>query len=672
MYEAFENLDQAIQTFSQLLLKEGDKVVNSTGRVDYKEEIVELHPVMFTIPMLKCISTWQNAHTSKFWAVGEVISEIMVINPPVMDSYRPDLHSWAYESLLPDRKIRYLYGARIFEFSQLFNTYERLKKNLYSKKCVIQIFAPYDTGVSGDVPCFPGKTKILSPEGDITIEKLHSLISSGKKYPIFSMNEQTKQVEINWVKHVLKKKKCQLYRVNFDNGDYLDVTSEHKIYVKKQDIYMQYEKVAVKDLNFDDRIVPFTYFITKTSLNFQKNLDCNWGGVNSRKVQKDYYQFYHHAKIAQDSDVHHINNNPYDNTINNLQVLHHCHHSSITMKNNNHMFNSNEAYKHGQRLKKNKQFSKIISLAKMKMNRKKLTKKLFMQTGRKMYNKFGQFNTSIWSSQKINFGIEYGNGTFKQIRKLFGNFQNFNILVRNNHKIVSVKKLNTQQIVYDIEVENNHNYFVKFTNLSNYNYDAERLELKNKIGTYKQVGCLVSNCNVSWNFLIRPNATNNQNYMDVTVFARSIDFFGGLVYDPIVVSSFSQMLCSWLSDGGQEVIPGNLHMVYNSLHYYPKKDRGKMVLLQDEICSGQYTNKFYEYYIPRMSPEKFYKQMQMVVEAERASFYGNFDKAASLILTIETPILKDFASVYFNKNAKTSGNLGLQSAWTTDLFKEWK
>jgi thymidylate synthase len=127
------------------------------GREDYKSEIVELPQVCYSIEdSFKCITSIDGMMQTPFWGISECVTEILGLNPPLMDDYSPKIMEWSY-LLQESRMPRYLYGTRWANYETLRNVFLKLKKNPTSKKCWSPIFQGYDTcNAHKDVPCTLG------------------------------------------------------------------------------------------------------------------------------------------------------------------------------------------------------------------------------------------------------------------------------------------------------------------------------------------------------------------------------------------------------------------------------------------------------------------------------------------------------------------------------------
>lgn len=152
----FKDLNEAIKYFAEKLYF--SKPIESTNKINYesyKNELGgELIQQFFTIENSKAvIGTYENHKPYKWWMYGECLSEILNLDPPIMYKYKPELFNKHYK-LLDDGRMQYSYGSRWYEFNQLNNIYNKFKENPNSKRCVIDIFTPYDTAPDRtDCPC---------------------------------------------------------------------------------------------------------------------------------------------------------------------------------------------------------------------------------------------------------------------------------------------------------------------------------------------------------------------------------------------------------------------------------------------------------------------------------------------------------------------------------------
>lgn len=155
----FQDLNAATRYFANELVQQGGvDSTNAANKDRYKNSIGgELTQQFFTIEQpTRVVGTHQNHKGHKWWMYGEILSELLNLDPPIMYRYKPELFSKHYD-LLADGRMQYEYGNRFVEFNQFVNLHNRLKENPNSKRAVIQIFTPYDTAPDRqDVPCTLG------------------------------------------------------------------------------------------------------------------------------------------------------------------------------------------------------------------------------------------------------------------------------------------------------------------------------------------------------------------------------------------------------------------------------------------------------------------------------------------------------------------------------------
>lgn len=152
----FEDLNGAVKYFAVELNNQQSVVSsNKANEASYKKQIGgELIQQFFKIKNpKKVLCTWNSYKWHEWWMYGEILSELLQYDPPIMYKYRNDLYPQHYE-LLEDGRMQYTYANRFFEYNQFVNIYRKLKDNPTSKRCVVDIFTPYDTAPDrADAPC---------------------------------------------------------------------------------------------------------------------------------------------------------------------------------------------------------------------------------------------------------------------------------------------------------------------------------------------------------------------------------------------------------------------------------------------------------------------------------------------------------------------------------------
>lgn len=121
---------------------------------DYKNGLTERTQFLHSIEDCRNIITpIKEFKQYPMWSIGEILSEIFAMNPPLMSRYQPEIIEKSYK-LKADKSIEYMYGRRWQEWNQVLNIIETLSTRQDSKRAVIDIFTPYDTDTNRiDVPC---------------------------------------------------------------------------------------------------------------------------------------------------------------------------------------------------------------------------------------------------------------------------------------------------------------------------------------------------------------------------------------------------------------------------------------------------------------------------------------------------------------------------------------
>jgi thymidylate synthase len=156
MVETFNNIHEFIRDKGRELLTSGREVVSTNfDNVGTDKNILyELPHQFFKIKDYdKTVFNIKRFKTQPWWMVGEVLTEFLALNPPVMNNYAPDIIDKSYK-LTPQGTCEYMYGTRWMEHNQIEHVREKLTKNPTTKKALIQTWMPYDAESSRkDSPC---------------------------------------------------------------------------------------------------------------------------------------------------------------------------------------------------------------------------------------------------------------------------------------------------------------------------------------------------------------------------------------------------------------------------------------------------------------------------------------------------------------------------------------
>lgn len=184
--EEYNNVHDFLRVKMSQLKQQGNAVrTTNADNVDtLKDRLYELPHQFFAInnPQ-QTLFNLPSFKTQPWWFVGEILTEFLNINPPVMSRYRPDLIEQSYK-LTEQGVCEYLYGTRWAEHNQIDLARKKLAENPNSKRVLIQTWMPYDVGESrNDVPCnvnymFLGRDGVL----DMTATIRSNDIMRGVKY----------------------------------------------------------------------------------------------------------------------------------------------------------------------------------------------------------------------------------------------------------------------------------------------------------------------------------------------------------------------------------------------------------------------------------------------------------------------------------------------------------
>jgi thymidylate synthase len=151
-----------------------------------------------------------------------------------------------------------------------------------------------------------------------------------------------------------------------------------------------------------------------------------------------------------------------------------------------------------------------------------------------------------------------------------------------------------------------------------------------------------SPCTTQYHFLHRDGKLN------MSVFYRSHDFFGGFkTYDFALSSFVLQSFCSWLG-----MSPGILGVYENSLHYY-NRDREVLEKLVDETDSQDLKSD--KLIVDgNLGITDFYQQLRKVKASEEAAYNFNFERARHIRDGLTPKLFQRMCDVYLEKNRTRS------------------
>ena len=299
-------------------------------------------------------------------------------------------------------------------------------------------------GTPAESLCFTGDTVVQAYDGNKQIKdvKVGDLV--------YSYNEHTKKIELNKVVKTMKSDKPVL-KVNFDNGQSVICTLSHPFAVRKMKkdkmgkITGEYiEYIPALNLKKGDRIK--SNYIT---VNTHGRLKCTGGLIQDINAE------YAYGEKPNGYVVHHINKNKLDNRFENLTYIkdseHRKLHAEDTIK--NYCFKSDDVTgeknnfygKHHTEYAKNQNRIKHMGRSIDQLN----CDGVFIAH----YECIGDVKNHGYTEHLVRLACK-GDHKYKNSLWYYSDD------LEKNHRVLSVELLDRVDTVYNIEVENNHNYYV--------------------------------------------------------------------------------------------------------------------------------------------------------------------------------------------------------------------
>jgi ribonucleotide reductase alpha subunit len=294
-------------------------------------------------------------------------------------------------------------------------------------------------------PCIVGSTLIAVADGRNAVS-IQQLVEENKDVPVYSTNTHTGAVEIKMGRNPRKTgENVEVWKLTLDDGSTLIATPNHKILCRD----LTYR--LLRDLLPGDSIFPFNSF----NSNGYRQI-CNVGAQMSggaRRNRRQYRLIYEYARgelpNAKTHDIHHVDFDGLNDNIDNLRLMlreEHIrlHADKMTGKNNPYYLMTNE-------------WKVKFARHSGKMNGRYsgVTNEELLCYAQKLFERDGRITKRTWQKfAKENNISAFVNGDFR-----FGSWNNFVNQVASNHKVVSIERCGEQD-VYNITVDDNHNYHV--------------------------------------------------------------------------------------------------------------------------------------------------------------------------------------------------------------------
>jgi len=226
---------------------------------------------------------------------------------------------------------------------QIKEVIRKLNEDPYTRQAVISLWDPVRDNVtkSRDFPCFAGDTQLWSPEGDFPISKVASKFKNGeiKKWPVYSVDPKTGKLKLVWATNVWKSGLKKVLKLTFDDGSFLKLTKDHKLYKREKQsegkrctsALDQKVDVDAGDLKVGDRIwATQKWYGIKGHEWVKRDLNLNTRYSNRQFVHRAYSELVS-GPLPKNWDVHHDNEIKTDNRIKNLVRMDYGIHASLKM-----------------------------------------------------------------------------------------------------------------------------------------------------------------------------------------------------------------------------------------------------------------------------------------------------------------------------------------------------
>lgn len=301
-------------------------------------------------------------------------------------------------------------------------------------------------------PCVVGNTLISIADGRNAVS-IRQLADEGKDVPVYSTNVQTGQVEIKWGRNPrLTGEKSEVWKLNLDDGSELIATPNHKILTRD----LQY--VELKDLKEGMSIFPFNSFEHNNYRQIvNSGVKMTGGARRNRRQYRLIHEFYSGKLVdAKINALHHVDFDSKNDRFDNLQIMPLAEHIEL----------------HASRIRGEKnpyhqmtpEWKQNFASHPAEKNGKwsGYTNEQLIEHGKKLFKEQGKITSYMWQSyaKQNNLPQSLTN------KSRFKSWQDFANQVRNNHKVISVEFVGYED-VYNITVDDNHNYHVITSNSDN-------------------------------------------------------------------------------------------------------------------------------------------------------------------------------------------------------------
>lgn len=301
-------------------------------------------------------------------------------------------------------------------------------------------------------PCVIGSTLIATADGRNAVS-IKQLYEEGLDVLVYSTNLDSGQVEIKIGKNPrLTGKNKEVWKLTLDDGNTLIATPDHKILTKN----LKY--VELSRLEIGQSIFPFYSFESNKYRQISNSGKKMIGGARrNRRQYRLIHEFYNGVVDSKNFAIHHKDFNSKNDNISNLEVMTHEDHIKLHSEK---MIGKNNPY---HKMTDQWKFNFASHPGENNAKYSGYSNEELIKHGKICFNKFGKITNKIWQE----YAKENNLPQFLGNKFRFGSFKNFKNQVSSNHKVVSIEFYGYED-VYNITVDDNHNYHIITSGDNNY------------------------------------------------------------------------------------------------------------------------------------------------------------------------------------------------------------